>query len=58
MCSLAFFAFLRIGEVTGTTPNNQPLKLHQLSQLYDTDNQVNGIKLTFQIFKQLQRTAF
>ena len=45
MCSLAFFAFLRIGEITVTTSKNQPLQLHQLSQLYDTNNQVKGIKL-------------
>ena len=51
MCSLAFFAFLRIGEITVTTSNNQPLQMHQLSQLYDTNNQVKGIKLTFGNFK-------
>ena len=51
MCSLAFFAFLRIGELTVTTSNNQPLQMHQLSQLYDTNNQVKGIKLTFGNFK-------
>ena len=51
MCSLAFFAFLRIGEITVTTSNNQPLQLHQLSQLYDTNNHVKGINLTFENFK-------
>ena len=51
MWSLAFFAFLRIGEITVTTSNNQPLQLHQLSRLYDTNNQVKGIKLTFENFK-------
>jgi hypothetical protein len=48
MCSLAFFAFLRIGELTMTTSNNQPLQMHQLSHIYDTNNQITGIKLTFE----------
>ena len=51
MYSLAFFAFLRIGQITVTTSNNQPLQLHQLSRLYDTNNQVKGIKLTFENLK-------
>jgi hypothetical protein len=54
MCSLAFFAFLhflRIGELTMTTSNNQLLQMHQLSHIYDTNNQITGIKLTFENFK-------
>jgi hypothetical protein len=51
MCSLAFFAFLRIGELTMITSNNQPLQMHQLSHIYDTNNQITGIKLTFENFK-------
>ena len=51
MCSLAFFAFLRIGEITITLSHNQPLQIHQLSRIYDTNNHVAGLKLTFQNFK-------
>ena len=51
MCSLAFFAFLRIGEITVTTSNNHPLQIHQLSQLYNMNSQVKCIKLTFENFK-------
>jgi hypothetical protein len=51
MCSLAFFAFLRIGELTMTTSNNQPLQMYQVSHICDTNNQITGIKLTFENFK-------
>ena len=52
MCSLAFFAFLRIGEIT-TTKNTgcQPLQLHNLAFSCDSNNRVVGIKLTFHDFK-------
>ncbi len=49
--SLAYFAFLRIGEITITSSNNQPLQIDQLSHIYDKSNHVAGIKLTFQDFK-------
>ena len=52
MCSLAFFAFLRIGEITTTKSSGcQPLQMHQLAKTYDACNQVDGIKLTFLDFK-------
>ena len=51
MCSMAFFAFLRIGEITITSSNNQPLQIDQLSHIYSESNHVAGIKLTFQNFK-------
>ena len=52
MCSLAFFAFLRIGEMT-TAKNNscQPLHMHNLAFSCDSNNQVVGMKLTFHDFK-------
>ena len=50
MCSLAFFAFLRIGEITATS-NNQPLQLSQLSKMSNEDGRVAGIRLTFENFK-------
>ena len=33
------------------TSNNQPLQMHQLSHIYDTNYQITGIKLTFENFK-------
>ncbi len=41
MCSLAFFAFLRIGEIT--TKRGNGLQLHQLAYICDSGNQVVGI---------------
>ena len=52
MCALAFFAFLRIGEITTTKKGGcEPLQLHQLAYVCDSSNRVVGIKLTFQNFK-------
>lgn len=52
MCSLAFFAFLRIGEITMTKQNgNNLLQLNQLSKLSKPNAGVIGIKLTFHNFK-------
>ena len=52
MCSLAFFAFLRIGEMTATNnAGGQPLQLQNLAFSYDSGNQVVGIRLTFHDFK-------
>ena len=51
MCSMAFFAFLWIGEITIPSSNNQPLQIDQLSHIYGESNHVAGIKLTFQNFK-------
>ncbi len=53
MCSLAFFAFLRIGEMTTTkhTSCRQPLQLDNLAFSCDSNNLIVGIKLTFHDFK-------
>ena len=52
MCSLAFFAFLRIGEITTTKSTNcQPLQLDNLAFSCDSNNLIVGIKLTFNDFK-------
>lgn len=52
MCSLAFFAFLRIGEITTTKLTGcLPLQMHQLVKIHDSSNQVVGVKLTFLDFK-------
>ena len=52
MCLLAFFAFLRMGEIT-TSKNKscQPLQLHQLAYVCDSGNPVAAMKLTFHDFK-------
>ncbi len=52
MCSLAFFAFLRMGEIT-TSKNKscQPLQLQQLAYVCDSGNPVAAMKLTFHDFK-------
>jgi hypothetical protein len=52
MCALAFFAFLRIGEITTHTRGGcEPLQMHQLAYIRDSSNQVDGIQLTFTNFK-------
>lgn len=53
MCSLAFFAFLRVGEMTARTSTNfiTPLQLEQLSQLVDSNNVIVSLKLTFLNYK-------
>ena len=52
MCSLAFFAFLRIGEITSTNnPGCHPLQLNQLAYNCDSSNHVLSINLTFHNFK-------
>ena len=60
MCSLASFAFLKIGEMTATNnAGGQPLQLQNIAFSYDSGNQVVGIKLTFHDFKHNynQRTS-
>ena len=53
MCSIAFFAFLRIGEITYNSPKDAhvPLQVHQLSKLLDPSKQVVALKLMFGNFK-------
>ena len=52
MCSSAFFAFLRIGEITTTKHTCcLPLQINQLEKVYDSSNQVVDMKLTFLDFK-------
>lgn len=49
MCSTAFFAFLRIGEITYNAPKDAgvPLQVHQLAKLEDSSKCVVALKLTF-----------
>ena len=53
MCSLAFFAFLRVGEMTLVSSNksNLPLQLDQLTKLVDSNNHVVAFKLSFRNYK-------
>ena len=53
MCSLPFYAFLRVGEITAVSNNksSMPLQLDQLAQLVDTSNNVVALKLRFRNYK-------
>ena len=53
MCSLAFYAFLRVGEMTA--PNKgacPPIRLCQLTQLVDSTGKIVSLKLTFADYKR------
>ena len=52
MCSLAFYAFLRVVEMTA--PNKgacPPIQLRQLTQLVDSTGKIVSLKLTFADYK-------
>ena len=52
MCSLAFFAFLRVGEMTDTGhSSNSTLQISQLSKLCNSAGVVMAFKLTFTEYK-------
>ena len=51
MCATAFFAFLRIGEITATSQNSETLHLNQLGKLTDNSGTVISYELTFQDFQ-------
>ena len=53
MCSLAFFACMRVGEITLATTNGRGslIHLHQLTQLVDAKQGVIALKFTFLDFK-------
>ena len=53
MCSLAFFACMRVGELTLTTTKESGsfVRLHQLTQLTDVNQGVIALKFTFLDFK-------
>ena len=53
MCSLAFFAFLRIGEMTSTGGRmaNSPLQISHVSTLLSSSNELIAFKVTFGNFK-------
>ena len=51
MCTTAFFAFLRIGEVTTTPQSSSVMQLSQVSKLVDDAGLTIGLKITFYHFK-------
>ena len=51
MCTTAFFAFLRIGEITCCPRSPSVLQLDQVFQLVDTSGTITGVKITFADFK-------
>ena len=53
MCSLGFYAFLRIGEMTAPCNRNAnpPLQLYQLTKLISSSGELMAFKLTFGDFK-------
>ena len=53
MCSLAFYALLRIGEMTTHSNNNAnpPLRLYQLTKLISPSGELQAFKLTIGDFK-------
>ena len=53
MCSLAFYAFLLIGEITSVSKQGAPppLHLYQLTKLLTAANDLTAFKVTFGNFK-------
>ena len=53
MCAIAFFAFLRVGEMTvnGKRSSNPPLQFNQVSKLCNSSHIVMAIKITFTDYK-------
>ena len=53
MCAIAFYGFLRIGEITSNSLKNAavPLQVHQLVKLIDTSQHVVALKIVFGNFK-------
>ena len=51
MCATAFYAFLRIGEITATRQAPEVIQLSQLTKLSTTSGFIASVKLTFHKFK-------
>ena len=51
MCAMAFFAFLRIGEITAARQSPDTLRLSQVDKLSDESGAVVSLKVTFRNFK-------
>ena len=57
MCTTAFFAFLRVGEITCCPRSPDVLQLKQVVQLVDNAGNVSGLKITFLNFKHSYNQA-
>ena len=51
MCTTAFFAFLRVGEITICARSPFVLQIEQLVKLEDQTGGILGLKITFRDFK-------
>jgi len=59
MCSIAFYAFLRVGEMTSTNrQGTEPLQIHQVVKLVNNSNSVVSLKLTFLDFEHCYNPFF
>ena len=52
MCATAFYAFLRIGEITVFKQAPEVIQLRQLSKLSNTSGFIASVRFTFQQFKR------
>ena len=51
LCTTAFFAFLRIGEITYCPRSPTVLQIDQVVKLLDNSGKITGLKITFANFK-------
>ena len=51
MCTTAFFAFLRVGEITCCPRSTTVPQLNQIVKLVDNSGSITGLKITFLDFK-------
>ena len=51
MCSLAFYAFLRVGEMAATNNNKSLLSIDNIAKLVNAANHVVSLKVTFLHYK-------
>lgn len=51
MCCLAFYAFLRVGEMAVTNNNTSILSIDNIAKLLNADNHVVSLKVTFLTYK-------
>lgn len=51
MCAMAFYAFLRIGEITVTTQSRAVLQFNQLTKMFHCNGTIESIQVHFTSFK-------
>ena len=51
MCSTAYFAFLRVGEITFSSACPPPIQIHHLTKLVNEAHEVLGFKIKFVKFQ-------